>query len=295
MLEFEESYFREETRAGFTISEMMKRTWAAEMKVLTEVAAVCKKYHLQWYAAYGTLLGAVRHQGFVPWDDDIDIMMKREDYVKLFEVLPQELPTTYGINSSYNSKRHKQPLGSVANSKGVYRDDVRTKNFYGCPYVVGIDIYPLDFLPKDRELEETQLLLYSAVYDVAKRYDELERTGELHLYIPQIEELCGVQFDRQEDLRHQFWMLAERLAGLFGEEESDRLAIIYSLVCGHRERVFKREWFEDSIKMPFENIEINVPRGYHEVLTKKYGDYSVIRYGGAHEYPFYKKQEPYLK
>lgn len=66
MLEFPVDYFQNEEREGFLVDSTMKTVWAAELEVLNEVACVCGRHDLQWYAAYGTLLGAVRHQGFIP-------------------------------------------------------------------------------------------------------------------------------------------------------------------------------------------------------------------------------------
>ena len=66
-------FFEAEEREGFFVSSMMKRYWAAQLKVLSDVARVCKKHNIRWFADCGTLLGAVRHGGYIPWDDDLDI------------------------------------------------------------------------------------------------------------------------------------------------------------------------------------------------------------------------------
>lgn len=294
MLQFDEAFFEEEVRNEFTVPSMMKRAWAGEMSILAQVAEVCKKYDIPWYATFGTLLGAVRHQGFVPWDDDIDIILKREDFKKLFEVLPKELPKEYGINSVYTAEEHNQPWGSVTNSKTLTRDEQRTAQFYGCPYVVGVDIYVLDYLPRDKALEETQVLLYSAAYDCAQRFEELEASGELTVYLPKIEELCGTKFDRTRSVKHQLWMLSNQIAELFTEAESDEVALMSDIACYSAEKRFKKEWFDGMVMMPFEQMMIPVPIGYHEILTKMYGDYRVVVRGAAHDYPFYKAQEEYL-
>ena len=74
---------------------MVKRAWAAGIEVLEEIGKVCQKYNIQYFSSWGTLLGAVRHNGFIPWDDDIDITMKREDLRKFLAVAKQELPEEY--------------------------------------------------------------------------------------------------------------------------------------------------------------------------------------------------------
>ena len=71
-MQFTQDFFKPEIREGFEIPAMMKRAWAAQMEVLQVVADICEENSLQYFADWGTLLGAVRHQGFIPWDDDID-------------------------------------------------------------------------------------------------------------------------------------------------------------------------------------------------------------------------------
>ena len=91
-LEFSAEFFLDEVREGFYISSIMKRYWAAQLTVLAEIDKVCKKYDIPWYADCGTLLGGVRHGGFIPWDDDMDICMLRHDYIKFISVAKDELP-----------------------------------------------------------------------------------------------------------------------------------------------------------------------------------------------------------
>ena len=92
---FEESYFRGEEKNGFYIRPMMKRYWAAHQEVILEFDRVCKKLGVEYYADFGTLLGAVRHRGFIPWDDDVDVCMLRGDYNRFRELATKEFQ--YGI------------------------------------------------------------------------------------------------------------------------------------------------------------------------------------------------------
>ena len=92
MAEFTEEYFKGEEREGFYVEEMMKRAWAAQIEVLEIIDRFCKKYQMQYFADWGTLLGAVRHKGFIPWDDDIDIVMKRADYNRFMRIFNEERP-----------------------------------------------------------------------------------------------------------------------------------------------------------------------------------------------------------
>lgn len=102
-MNFELVFFEDEVRDGFFVPAEMKHAWAAELEVLSEVDRICKKYNIQYYADWGTLLATVRHEGFIPWDDDLDIVMKREDYKRFLEVAPKELPEGYSV---YNYSNH---------------------------------------------------------------------------------------------------------------------------------------------------------------------------------------------
>ena len=92
MLKFSKDFFKDEEREGFLVKSDMKRAWAMQMEILKNIEEVCDRHGINYFSFWGTMLGAVRHKGFVPWDDDMDIMMKREDYEKFVEVAPKELP-----------------------------------------------------------------------------------------------------------------------------------------------------------------------------------------------------------
>lgn len=296
MLVFNEDYFEDEYRCDFLVNEKMKRVWAAELEVLSEIIRVCKKYDLTYYADWGTLLGAVRHQGYIPWDDDIDIAMKRKDYIKLFNVLPGELPEIYDISSFYLPKEHYQPISMVMSSKVIITDPEILRKFHGCPYIVGVDVLALDYVPRDKKLAEAQRTLYSIIYETARCYDELRHNGELDTYLSQIQELCNVTFDKTKSIRKQLWLLSESVCSLYSEKESDYLTWFPETVCRNPEFKFKKDWYADTIEVPFENIMISIPKDFHEILTTMYGDYNVLKKGCSdHEYPIYRRQDEFLE
>ena len=89
---FPDSWFEDEIRSGFYVPSIMKRNWAAQIMVAKELEQVFEKHQIRWFIAAGTLLGAVRHKGFIPWDDDLDIYVLREDFIKLRAIPMEEFP-----------------------------------------------------------------------------------------------------------------------------------------------------------------------------------------------------------
>jgi lipopolysaccharide cholinephosphotransferase len=183
------------------------------------------------------------------------------------------------------------------NTKHIILDKEKRKRFYGCPYICGIDIAPLDFVPGDLEEAQLQRNLYNIVYSVAKDYRKYAQTGELEGYLEQVESLCHTKIIRDTNEENQLWLLLDKIAGLFQEEECDRLTYFPTNICYRPEYYLNKEWFSDTITMPFENMEVSVPCGYDEILKLQYGDYMTPSYtaGRAHDYPYYKKQEEFLR
>ena len=100
---FSDNFFQDETREGFLVEAEMKHAWAAELEVLVQIDKICAENGIMYYADSGTLLGAVRHKGFIPWDDDMDICMMRKDYIKFLSVASKGLPSSMKLLSIESS------------------------------------------------------------------------------------------------------------------------------------------------------------------------------------------------
>lgn len=296
MIKLKDEFFKEEVRCGFTVSAEMKHVWAAEMKILSYIIEVCNKYDIQYFADFGTLLGAIRHDGFIPWDDDIDISLKRTDYMKLLSALKKENNPDYIINSCYVNNDRRKVFTSVSNYTEVPVPDNVQKKFYQCPYVVGIDIFVLDYVPRDEEMASMQRAMYTAVYDLAHRLDEITANGQLEQYLHDVEDMCNVSIVRNNTIRGQLWRLADSIAAMFTDEESDKLVYMSEYVSGYPNLIYDKEWFAESFDKKFEDMDIAVPREYDKVLTQGYGNYMEMkRNTAAHEYPFFKNQKAFLE
>ena len=291
-----EDFLKEEVRCGFEISRRMKQTWAAELTILSEIDALCKKYNITYFAEVGTLLGAVRHHGFVPWDDDIDLAMKREDYMRFLSVA-HELPPEYRVKSMYNDEfgTFRQFHAVVENYVGdkLEWDEDRNAKFFGCPFICAIDVFPLDYIPRDPGARQMKKLMYNLAYVLAGKYDAEHDTPEFMQSVAVLEAQCGGKFAVDAPLRPQLYQLADRIAAMTPEEEADELDYFPKMVTGGDGRFRKKEWYENTYVFPFEMIDIQIPNGADDALKSHYGeDYGTFKKGTAdHNYPFYASQE----
>lgn len=295
MLVFEDDFFLGETRDGFYIEPMMKRAWAAQLEVLDAIARVCSKYHIRWFADWGTLLGAVRHQGFIPWDDDMDICMLRKDYERFLEVAPGELPEGYFVFSLYSREDWTLLPARVINSMSISYDAERLRQFHGCPYIIGIDIFPLDALPESPTEEENQKLLIKTLLDSAQHCpDDLD---EILPLLPDLESLSGVQIDRGKNIGNQLLRAADHVCRKYNKKKPDTITLMpVNARRIRRTYHLKYEWYRTTEYLDFENVVLPCPGNYEEVLTVMYGDWKTPKRGkSSHDYPFYNKQKEALK
>lgn len=291
-----EDFLKEEVRCGFKVTERMKRAWAAELKILTEIDALCKKYNITYFAEVGTLLGAVRHHGFIPWDDDIDLAMKRDDYMRFLSVA-HELPADYRIKSMYHDVTGTfcQFHAVVENFVGekLEWDEKRNEKFFGCPFICAIDIFPLDYIPRDPGARQMKKLLYNLAYVLAGKFDTEGNTPEFMDSVAVLEAQCGGSFDHSVSLRPQLYQLTDRIAAMTPAEEADELDYFPKMVTGGDTGFRRKEWYESTFVFPFEMVEIPIPNGADDALKNHYGENygTFIKGTSAHDYPFYKSQE----
>ena len=308
MLEFAPTFFAPEIREGFFLDATMKTVWAAELEVLAQIATVCERHGIQWYAAYGTLLGAIRHEGFIPWDDDIDIWVMRKDYNRLMtEYLPAELPEGYLVKSPLNELGYDQFHGCVLNGESISITPEHLRAFHGCPFQVAVDIFPLDHIAANTEQTKRRrelAKLAARAADLVFRLEEqpkgqsqaavLEETARRTMQ--HLQETSGYAFTWTNFETKQWRKIGcdllccvHALAAETDEQSGDSVVEYWHYVLNGRS--CPKEWFQEAYSADFEEFMLPVPCGYDELLHYLYGDYrTYVKNLGAHEYPLYAKQ-----
>ncbi|MCR5237739.1 MAG: LicD family protein [Lachnospiraceae bacterium] len=294
-----EDYYQAEVRDGFYVPSEMKRCWAATIGVLEVIDRICRKHNLRYYAEYGTLLGAVRHKGFIPWDDDFDISMKRSDYLLFLKVARDEMPEDYQLLSVYNNPEYDNFLSRVVNRNFISVEKDFLEANHNFPFAVGVDIFPLDYfdynesenrLIKDMILSAQAIISYLPpdVSDI----DLLNETARSH--INSFCQMCGMPLEKGKPIRQQIFILIERVCAIYDSNSSYLTNMYFWVKNGNQ--VYRKEYFENILRVPFEFFEISIPIGYDAKLCECYGiNYMTpVKGGGMHDYPLYDKQKNLL-
>lgn len=277
-MDFDPTFFQQEFCSGFPVTEKRRKIWATELGILEQFDKVCRKFHLTWYAGYGTLLGAVRHQGFIPWDDDIDIVMFRDDYEEFQAVAPREFEEPYCFQNTYSCDR-LCAFSKIRDSRttAVEFPDMPESYNQG----IFIDIFPLDSVRDDGNPQSCltagiQRLLWIGIVDPDVILRLLEQDGQSLLNREFL--LDYMKKDRRERFR-----IFEAFNGSHSDE-SRMVNFITDEICPGGYRSVQREWFRETVYLPFENIQIPAPVEYDRILRRWYGDYEqFVRGTSCHE------------
>lgn len=292
-----EGFLDEEERCGYLVSKQMKEVWAVELDLLAEFQRVCQKHNLRYYASDGTMLGAVRHKGFIPWDDDIDIMMFRDDYEKLCKIAQEEFEHPYFFQTAYNDfgalwghakLRNSETTGILTKYKGL-------KINQG----IFIDIFPLDVVTDDEdafikqgdeaEKWKERAFFYSGFvprcfYCGKNRYLKFCKKSFGYLFSPFLMILSNYCY-RKFDLNCQLYN---------GNDNSEKISTL-SFMFKQKEHVRYRKDYEVFIDMDFEFMKIPVGKNFDHALSIRYGDYNKYVMGGSiHSGIFFDTEHSYL-
>lgn len=257
--------YEAEVRDEYLVDEKHKQIWAIEMNLLQEVIKICRKYNLSYFVYGGTLLGAIRHKGFIPWDDDMDIAMLREDYEIFMEKAAKELDM-----SKYHLQLSEQ-FGVVYEGFARLRDNnstaiIRKDCKRDCNHGIFIDIFPLDNLVEDEKKRRKQFkkikLLSGLIFYRVNQDNNLGHAG--------LKTLLG--FVKSENLWNWMVGMLKKECIKYNSVSCSKVGI---LSCDPFDE--KCYWYiediEQTMDVPFENIVVKAPVGYDRCLKIGYGNY----------------------
>lgn len=240
------------------------------LEILKYVDLICRENDITYFLTAGTLLGAVRHKGYIPWDDDIDIMLPRKDYDKLFREFPTD--GSYKFLTANNTKHFPFAYGKIIDTRTVKIEGIRAK--YGT-LGVDIDVFPIDNYPDDYHEAETWC---NSIIRLNKRlYKRLSLFSHGGTLVNTIIQSLLVLFYRFLDNSgicsvKQLVKKIDVLSKKYNFVNTNYAGFTAIGAYGVKKRN-RKEVFQASIPLEFEGCVFSAPIGYDEFLTNLYGDY----------------------
>ena len=239
------------------------------MQILKDIALFCDENNLCYYLTYGTLIGAIRHKGFIPWDDDIDIAMPRPDYERFVKLYHQK--GRYGISSPLIDKGCFYLYSKVYDKRTVKIEErIDYKRFE--PLGIDVDVFPLDGIPDEKY--KKQYLFWSEIrYWLGIQFSRSICPFPQHFRTLKGKLIGPIVFGICRMLGQEFFASCYiKIAKLYNYEDSEYIHVAFPSRGSFRTRHAK-SIFSKRIKVLFENEEFWVPIGYDEYLSNLYGNY----------------------
>lgn len=277
----------EEIICGYKVTSEMKKVWKVELDLLEKFIEVCKKYKINYFITAGSLLGVIRHKGFIPWDDDIDIGMLRDDYNKLLKIAAKEFKSPYFFQTPYSDKiyrGHAQLRNS--NTSSILPSEIN----YNFNQGIFIDIFPYDEYPKNKiqyRMQYLKIKIYSRM--LINFYNSNHKTLKAKLlYV--FNKLLFLVTTPQKLYKHY-----EKICSKYNGKGNGLVSNL-SFKYGREKYMHKKEYFKDLINAKFEYIDVKIPKEYDKILSKQYGNYHEFKIGTSTHGKLYLSADiPYRK
>lgn len=246
--------------------EVLQKVQKVQLEMAKEIKRVCDENQISYFLYRGTFLGAVRHKGVIPWDDDMDFGMLREDYDKFCRIAPEKLGEDYFFQTWHSDENYALPLGKVRKRGTLF---VEAKSAVLQENGIYVDIYPLDFAPvgeqKQKKLAKKLLHLFrmKLMKSGYTPWKEEERTIWKKRIGYLLYQIAAIPFSHKTLIRKY-----EQL--VMAVPESD---VIYEQSALPTVYYFDRSWCADLAEYPYEDTTFAGPKNYDAFLSSLYGDY----------------------
>lgn len=278
-----------------TISSEKEELFKVLIDLIEEFDRVCQENHIRYYAFGGTLLGAIRHKGFIPWDDDVDLVVPREDYNKLKELAEKGcFKHPYFLQNAETDIGYSNGCSRLINEEttGIVYAEIKSNSKKG----IFIDIFPFDNIPDSNIKEKMQKKISNALLMILRAYSRYQSGYNVQgfslgkkCFFYCLYPLFRLNFFNST----RIYSLLENNASRFKNVKTKRVGVIIAIY----RKLYNRKWFDpdkEPLYVPFESIKIPVPVDYDSVLKHAYGDYMVpVKGESLHHNYFYSTKIAY--
>ena len=249
--------------------ELLRKLQLTQVEMLDEIVRICENNNLQYFLIGGTLLGAVRHKGFIPWDDDLDIAMPRKDYNKFRKIAKNELDKKYYLHDIDFDSKYWVSFIKIRKHNTIF--EPKQDSTIDTPYKgVYVDVFPLDNANKEKSfLQDIQAKICKGLTSFQYRRRNATMITKMPIIIKIMYPLLSL-FSIKSISK-----LIDKLMQLNKNEDSKYFINIGSFINVHKQTILKDK-FLPSTKIEFEGKLYCVPRDYDYVLNRLYGDYMTL-------------------
>ena len=237
--------------------------------ILKKIMEICENNHISWFVSYGGCIGAIRHKGCIPWDDDIDVCMPRPDYDRFLKLCEDIDLGDYELATIYNTSHYFVHHARLYDKNSTVLFSKRRKEVGG----ILIDIFPLDGAADGKiKMNYNRFKFWHGIFDYSYlRFSKSERVyflkkGRIFRYV-----LAIITSRFSESLKRLSTRKIQETIRKYSYEDSE-YCLFYVTTYGMK-NIIQKKWIEETIFVPFENIQVRIPKYYDEYLTHIYGDY----------------------
>lgn len=250
----------------------LRKLQLMELDILKQVAELCNQQGFRYFLLGGTFLGAVRHQGFIPWDDDIDIGMPRADFEMFCKLAEEKFSDPLGLVSYKNNKEHIyfHPRIYNFNSKVIDRSGVEEKETYAW-----IDVFPLDGMPNNklvRKIHGFRLLFWRLLF-MYSQFDKIVNVNlKNRVWYEKMLIAVGkvIKFDKILDTRK----IMKKIDAIMQKYDYETSSYVGNFMGAYKmKEVFPKKYYEETAEYLFEGLQCPAPKNSDAVLSQMYGDY----------------------
>jgi lipopolysaccharide cholinephosphotransferase len=281
-----EDFLKEEVRNDYLVTTERKKVWTIVLDLMVEFDKVCKKHNIRYYLDGGSLLGAVRHGGFIPWDDDIDLAMPREDYERFIQ-LGKEFEEPYFLQTPFSDPESFYSFAKVRNSNTTALNIFKYQKFN---HGIWISIFPLDVFPLTKEAEEA----YSQICKLT--YDNSTYMRMKNPYLDARNRNRIATYSGRDPFEN--FIEIQRLCSQFNGSDSKYWGTLTITIREFKRKALLRKSYDTVILKKFESMQLPIPSGFDDVLVQEYGDYMKLPPIGerdAHDDMFFDPDKPYIE
>lgn len=243
----------------------MKTIQERGLMILIEVDKICKKHNIRYFLEAGTLLGAVRHKGFIPWDDDVDVAMLRDDLESFLEIAQEELPKKYFVQTNDTDPNFPFGFTRIIDTKSVFHDNESKYRTGFC-----LDVLPIDNADDNIYRHKLNIFMIKIIQGLSKSKIVLDMSnykGPAIKMVVRMTSLVGNLFSTRLLMNMQ-----KKIATLNNHKDT-QYKCFYSYPFGYLNYLFPSKIYIEDEMLEFEGNMFPVPKGWSEALTILFGDY----------------------